>query len=383
MQLVQSFNLQAMMAFSKTFYSMFKCWSGSYRVCQTFSSTTRGSTIPGISLSLRGGQRDNVDNKKTVNERQAGSQSTNKMSKELEFDINRPLKHALKSIFDKGGKMMLTFPTASQSQMKRFAGDISSQLCNTKLTSNWSSNALISDCQDDDKSWDIQVDAVEVWTEFNSIINNIECQLHNANVIVDGVDLIKLVAQESQDQDQDHQDSPQTPEKILTVNSTTGLVYFNDYSDDYSLDKPSVFFQAKYQHSQTSQKTFLLINLETLLPIKYDAVSNTFSANVYPQSIHPGIPINDVNPPVESGPSNGTPDQFSWIPYVVDTDPEPYEFREHGGQPGAILYPANMTISQRVSKGQQLLPNVIPAILANTTQKFTIVEVPYISCPEW
>ena len=71
-------------------------------------------------------------------------------------------------------------------------------------------------------------------------IVQIECQLHNANVIVDGVDLIKLVAQESQDQDQDHQDSPQTPEKILTVNSTTGLVYFNDYSDDYSLDSKMI-----------------------------------------------------------------------------------------------------------------------------------------------
>jgi len=48
-------------------------------------------------------------------------------------------------------------------------------------------------------------------------------------VTVDGVELVKLVAQESNsDQGQDH---PQTPEKVLTVDSTTGLVYFDDYID--------------------------------------------------------------------------------------------------------------------------------------------------------
>ena len=65
-------------------------------------------------------------------------------------------------------------------------------------------------------------------------ITLIENFLHAANVIVDGVELVKLVtvAQESNpDQDQDHSDSPQTPQKVLTVDSTTGLVYFDDFND--------------------------------------------------------------------------------------------------------------------------------------------------------
>jgi len=104
-------HLQEMMQTSKTVY---KCWSGSYGICQAFS-TTRGTTIPGISLSRCGYQKDNQDTK----ERSTGiaSHSTNKISNELEFDMNRPLKHTLKSVFDKGGKMMLTFPTASQFQV--------------------------------------------------------------------------------------------------------------------------------------------------------------------------------------------------------------------------------------------------------------------------
>jgi len=98
--------------------TVYKCWSGGYRVCQRFS-TTRGTTIPGISLSQSGYQMSQ-DTKEThrqhggVGSSHAGSGGTNKTSNKLEFDINHPLKHTLKNVFDKGGKMILIFPAATQ-----------------------------------------------------------------------------------------------------------------------------------------------------------------------------------------------------------------------------------------------------------------------------
>ena len=35
------------------------------------------------------------------------------IKKELQFDLNRPLKHALKSVFNHGGKVILAFPGSS------------------------------------------------------------------------------------------------------------------------------------------------------------------------------------------------------------------------------------------------------------------------------
>jgi len=46
-----------------------------------------------------------------------GSQDTTKILKELKFDINHPLKDTLKSVFDEGGKMTLSFPSASRFQV--------------------------------------------------------------------------------------------------------------------------------------------------------------------------------------------------------------------------------------------------------------------------
>jgi len=63
----------------------------------------------------------------------------------------------------------------------------------------------------------------------------IESQLHASNVAaVNGIYLVKLVADENPDQNQDDQDSPQdspqTPEKTLAVNSPeTGQIIFTDY----------------------------------------------------------------------------------------------------------------------------------------------------------
>ena len=95
--------LQVMIQFSKTVYSMLRCWSGGYQACQAYSSAT---TVPAISLSLCAGQRNGMDNKKT--------QPQGPRAKGLEFDLNTPLKQALKSVSYGGGTMMLTFPNASQ-----------------------------------------------------------------------------------------------------------------------------------------------------------------------------------------------------------------------------------------------------------------------------
>jgi len=80
------------------------------------------------------------------------------------------------------------------------------------------------------------------------------------------------------------------------------LLLFTNVTD------PSIFFQAKYERNVGDPTNFLLINLETLLPIKYDSTSNNFYADVYPQTLHPGIPVNDIKPQAESGTSN-----VSWV----------------------------------------------------------------------
>jgi len=86
---------------------MLRCWSGGYQACQAYSSAT---TVPAISLSLCAGQRNGMDNKKT----QPQGPSKIPIAKELEFDLNTPVKQALKSVSYGGGTMMLTFPNASQ-----------------------------------------------------------------------------------------------------------------------------------------------------------------------------------------------------------------------------------------------------------------------------
>ena len=42
------------------------------------------------------------------------------MIQELEIDLNRPLKYALGSIFNNGGKVVLTFPGASHAQVSHW-----------------------------------------------------------------------------------------------------------------------------------------------------------------------------------------------------------------------------------------------------------------------
>jgi len=69
---------------------------------------------------------------------------------------------------------------------------------------------------------------------------------------------------------------------------------------------------------------------------------------------------------------------FSWIPQVINSSPELFEYHEHGSQENATINLASLTTNQRISKGQ-LIDEVIPAVLADiaTTQKFSIIEVPY------
>ena len=104
------------------------------------------------------------------------------------------------------------------------------------------------------------MDVVEVLTESSLIAlyvwqHNLDCLscciiqktmienfLHAANVTVDGVELVMLVT-DTQEHDPGN---PQTPKKALTVNSMTGLVYFDDYMEDILNSKMVVNVARKY-----------------------------------------------------------------------------------------------------------------------------------------
>ena len=91
------------------------------------ASPASNSSIPkneplvnGIQLSLR--VKDNQQESATRQaEKRNGcvgkSPDVSLMKRELELDLNRPLKHALGNIFKNGGKVLLTFPGVSYLQV--------------------------------------------------------------------------------------------------------------------------------------------------------------------------------------------------------------------------------------------------------------------------
>ena len=47
----------------------------------------------------------------------SGDDEVDHIKKELQFDLNHPLKHALRSVFKNGGKVLLAFPGSSIAQV--------------------------------------------------------------------------------------------------------------------------------------------------------------------------------------------------------------------------------------------------------------------------
>ena len=84
-----------------------RCVRNSHSVSVMASKRDSESLVVGIQLALKGEAVRGDD----------GFFDIKEVEKEIQFDFKKPLQHALKSVFDHGGKVVLAFPDSTHAQV--------------------------------------------------------------------------------------------------------------------------------------------------------------------------------------------------------------------------------------------------------------------------